>query len=405
MPIPFLLFFATLLGVAIFHHHTRRVALLGLLSVCLYTIGWGKFVGGATGLSGFLHHCHHEWPTMMNLILLISGFTILADHFEKSHIPQKLPAILANDWKGGIMLIGLIFFLSSFLDNIAAALIGGSIAYTVYRGKVHTSFLVAIVAAANAGGTGSVIGDTTTTLMWIAGIHPVKVLPAYVGALSALGIFSMIAARAQHSYHPIMADPPAAAHLRWKKVFVTIAILVVAAVTNVTINQHFSASAEKFPFLGVAVWVAILAFYPLARPNWEKAKEAAGNAIFLCALVLSASMMPVETLPNASPITAFGLGLVSAVFDNIPLTTLALKQGGYNPAFLAYAVGFGGSITWFGSSAGVALAGFVHGHHHDGTVHKPFEKVKSLRLWLREGWHTPVAYVVGFVVLYLLVQW
>jgi Na+/H+ antiporter NhaD/arsenite permease-like protein len=116
-------------------------------------------------------------------------------------------------------------------------------------------------------------------------------------------------------------------------------------------------------------------------------------------------MMPVETLPNASPITAFGLGLVSAVFDNIPLTTLALKQGGYNPAYLAYAVGFGGSITWFGSSAGVALAGFVHGHHHDGTVHKPFEKVKSLRLWLREGWHTPVAYVVGFVVLYLLVQW
>ena len=44
------------------------------------------------------------------------------------------------------------------------------------------------------------------------------------------------------------------------------------------------------------------------------------------------------------------------MFDNIPLTALALKQGGYDWGFLAYAVGFGGSMIWFGSSAGVALA-------------------------------------------------
>ena len=52
----------------------------------------------------------------------------------------------------------------------------------------------------------------------------------------------------------------------------------------------------------------------------------------------------------------FGLGFVSAVFDNIPLTALALRQGGYDWGMLAYAVGFGGSMIWFGSSAGVALS-------------------------------------------------
>ena len=67
-------------------------------------------------------------------------------------------------------------------------------------------------------------------------------------------------------------------------------------------------------------------------------------------------MMPVEKLPLASWQTALGLGFVSAVFDNIPLTALALKQGGYDWGFLAYAVGFGGSMIWFGSSAGVALS-------------------------------------------------
>ena len=67
-------------------------------------------------------------------------------------------------------------------------------------------------------------------------------------------------------------------------------------------------------------------------------------------------MMPVERLPAASWQTALGLGFVSAVFDNIPLTALALKQGGYDWGMLAYAVGFGGSMIWFGSSAGVALS-------------------------------------------------
>jgi hypothetical protein len=47
-----------------------------------------------------------------------------------------------------------------------------------------------------------------------------------------------------------------------------------------------------------------------------------------------------------------GLGFLSAVFDNIPLTALALKQDGYDWGFLAFSVGFGGSMIWFGSSSG-----------------------------------------------------
>jgi Na+/H+ antiporter NhaD/arsenite permease-like protein len=50
----------------------------------------------------------------------------------------------------------------------------------------------------------------------------------------------------------------------------------------------------------------------------------------------------------------WGWGLSRRSFDNIPLTALALQQGGYGWGYLAYAVGFGGSMIWFGSSAGVA---------------------------------------------------
>ena len=114
--------------------------------------------------------------------------------------------------------------------------------------------------------------------------------------------------------------------------------------------------------------------------------------MFLLALVTIASMMPVEKLPAASWQTAFGIGLVSSVFDNIPLTALALKQGGYDWGILAYAVGFGGSMMWFGSSAGIALANI-------------YPEAKSVNQWLRHGWHVPLAYVVGFFVMLGILGW
>jgi hypothetical protein len=87
-----------------------------------------------------------------------------------------------------------------------------------------------------------------------------------------------------------------------------------------------------------------------------------------------------------------GLGFISAVFDNIPLTALALKQGGYDWGFLAYAVGFGGSMIWFGSSAGVALSNM-------------YPEAKSVGRWLYGGWHVTLAYVIGFFALLFVLGW
>jgi hypothetical protein len=144
--------------------------------------------------------------------------------------------------------------------------------------------------------------------------------------------------------------------------------------------------ADRFPFIGAAVWAAIFIGGHVRRPDWRLVPASLKGTIFLLSLVLAASMMPVEELPRASWQTALGLGFVSAVFDNIPLTELALKQGGYDWGFLAYAVGFGGSMLWFGSSAGVALSNM-------------FSQARSAAQWLRHGWHVAVAYVIGFFVM------
>jgi Na+/H+ antiporter NhaD/arsenite permease-like protein len=246
--------------------------------------------------------------------------------------------------------------LSGFLDNIAAAMIGGAIAATVFRGKVHTGYLAAIVAASNAGGAGSVVGDTTTTMMWISGISPLEVIEAYIAAAVALMVFGVVASRQQHALQPIQKDADAGVHVDWWYLAVVAFILAAAVSVNVFVNLRMADIADSFPFIGVAVWSAIFIGGHVRRPDWRLVPASLKGTIFLISLVLAASMMPVEQLPKASWQTALGLGFISAVFDNIPLTELAIKQGGYDWGFLAYAVGFGGSMIWFGSSAGVALS-------------------------------------------------
>ena len=391
VPIDFILFALTLAGVALFHRHTLAVALTGLAVITLYKLGFTGFKTG-TGLGGLGLHLAHEWVMLSNLLLLLLGFALLSDHFEASRIPAILPRFLPNDWKGAFLLLVMIFVLSSFLDNIAAAIIGGTIAGTVFRGKVHIGYLAAIVAASNAGGSGSVVGDTTTTMMWIDGVNPVDVLEAYIAAGAAIVIFGIPAAKQQHAYSPISKDAPAGIEVDWARVVIVAFILLSAICVNVTINVYFRNLSESFPFIGAGVWAAILLATVWRKPDWKLLPRALKGSVFLLSLILCASMMPVEKLPLASWQTALGLGFVSAVFDNIPLTALALKQGGYDWGFLAYAVGFGGSMIWFGSSAGVALANM-------------YPEAKSVGLWLKHGWHVAVAYVVGFFVLLAVLGW
>jgi len=220
----------------------------------------------------------------------------------------------------------------------------------------------------------------------------VSVVEAYIAASVALVICGIPAAKQQHAYSPMIQHARERIHVDWVRVLIVLLILVFAIAANMIVNIRFNQYSDAFPFIGAGVWLAIVISIPMRRPDWEVLPETFKGTIFLLSLVLAASMMPVERLPSASWQVALGLGFVSAVFDNIPLTALALKQGGYDWGFLAYAVGFGGSMIWFGSSAGVALS-------------NQFPEAKSALAWLRGGWHVAVAYVVGFFVLLAVLGW
>ena len=102
---------------------------------------------------------------------------------------------------------------------------------------MHIGYLAAIVAASNAGGSGSVVGDTTTTMMWIDGVSPLVVLEAYIAAVVALVIFGIPAALQQHA---LLADHqgregrgPRGLGARRRS---SLIILVAAIAANVVVN-------------------------------------------------------------------------------------------------------------------------------------------------------------------------
>ncbi|HNW99674.1 MAG TPA: hypothetical protein PKK00_14805 [Bacteroidales bacterium] len=388
--IEFIFFALTLVGVALFHKQTFWVAIIGLSVIVIYKlffISGYPFAEHFFGENSILKQLtdkslrQGEWGILLNLLGLLLGFAILAKIFEESKVPDILPKYLPDDWKGPFVLLVFVFILSSFLDNIAAAMIGGTIALVVFKNKVHIGYIAGIVAASNAGGAGSVVGDTTTTMMWIDGVSAFNVLHAYVAAVVALLIIAWFASRQQDKMQPITAEAKEGVKVDWARLLIVLLILAGAIISNIYYDM---------PALGV--WIAILIGATFRKIPWHEINSSVKGSVFLLCLVTAASMMPVETLPDASWMTAFILGFVSAVFDNIPLTKLCLQQGHYDWGMLAYSVGFGGSMIWFGSSAGVAIT-------------NKFPEARDVMLWLRKGWHITLAFVFGFFTLLYIMGW
>ena len=163
-----------------------------------------------------------------------------------------------------------------------------------------------------------------------------------------------------------------------------------------SLNLRFHASCRLvFPLIGVGrlgrhLWPRFrLATARLGRVLPETFK----GTIFLLALVTRASMMPVETCPPRRGRSRSASASSPSVFDNIPLTALALKQGGYDWGFLAL------------RRRVRRLDDLVRIVGRRRAVEPVSRRRGRVGAWLRHGWHVAVAYVVGFFVMLAVVGW
>lgn len=289
-----------------------------------------------------------------------------------------------------IWLIGFVtFFLSAILDNLTTTIVMVSlIQRLIAKRDDRLLFASLIVVAANAGGAWTVIGDVTTTMLWIGGqISPLKIMSA-VFLPSLLNLLVPLAFISFSLKGKTIAPPPKEDGLQGvdpfeRNVMFYLGLGVLIAVPAFKTVTHLP------PFMGVLLGLGIVWLVgeivhrkkdehvrgPLTLAN-ALTRIDMGSIVFFLGILLAVACLEhagllsmvakwLDTAIGRQDIIVIVLGLLSAVIDNVPL--VAATMGMYDLAhyppdsfiweFIAYCAGTGGSILIIGSAAGVAAMG------------------------------------------------
>jgi Na+/H+ antiporter NhaD/arsenite permease-like protein len=289
-----------------------------------------------------------------------------------------------------IWVVGFVtFFLSSILDNLTTTIVMiALIQRLIAKREDRLLFASLIVIAANAGGAWTVIGDVTTTMLWIGGqISPIRImgsvfLPSLVNLLVPL-VFVSFALRGRSIAPPPKEDGlhVVAAFERNLMFYLGLGVLVAV--------PAFKGITHLPPFMGVLLGLGVVWLVgeivhrhkdehvrrPLSLAHALTQIDMASVVFFVGILLAVAALEHASLLGMVArwlevtvgrlDIIVILLGLLSAVIDNVPL--VAATMGMYDLAhyppdsflweFIAYCAGTGGSILIIGSAAGVAAMG------------------------------------------------
>lgn len=114
----------------------------------------------------------HAGAEIFSIVAFLLGAMALIEilvHYGLFDIIRlKLSNMKVSDKQQYLIMMGMTFFLSALLDNIAVTIAMLQIARRFFKDKNLLIAAASIVIAANAGGAWSPIGDVTTILLWLA---------------------------------------------------------------------------------------------------------------------------------------------------------------------------------------------------------------------------------------------
>jgi Na+/H+ antiporter NhaD/arsenite permease-like protein len=288
-------------------------------------------------------------------------------------------------------LIGFVtFFLSAILDNLTTTIVMVSLTQKLLANRDDRLFFASIIViAANAGGAWTVIGDVTTTMLWIGGqISPLNIMAAvFLPSLVNL-VVPLLAV--SYSLRGKSIVPPLVQEGQRRNIelfernlmfYLGLGILIAVPV--------FKTATHLAPFMGILFGLGILwtvgeivhrhkqedvkrpltLVHALTRIDMSSIVFFVGILLAVAALehahVLEMVAKWLEAMVGRQDVIVILLGLLSAIIDNVPL--VAATMGMYSLAqyppdsflweFIAYCAGTGGSILIIGSAAGVAAMG------------------------------------------------
>ncbi len=323
------------------------------------------------------------------VIFLIAAMSIVEVlvHYRFFDIVQARITGLGLNTKQQFLVIAIVAFgLSAVIDNLTTTIVMIRIAQNFFKGKNFLKICAAIVIAANAGGAFSPIGDVTTIMLWLSDkfsvfeIVSMGILPAMT--LAGVAIFWIAAGMEPEKNEATKENVKVKSLSKSEK---TVVVMSFASF----ILPLFMGLIGVPPYIGLllglgAIWIAIDIFkqqqsvqesHMSASIERFIQKTDLASIKFFVGILLAVSALNafgiLDTLSHAlfgdAPTAAriisgnIGLGFISAILDNVPLTAIAIELLHTTQTslwvLLALAVGNGGSLLVIGSAAGVVAMG------------------------------------------------
>lgn len=322
------------------------------------------------------------------LFFLMGAMTIveLVDAYEGfSYITDRITSL--NKVKLLWTVCILTFFLSAVLDNLTTTIVMVSLMKKLIKERETRLFFCGmIVVSANSGGAWTVIGDVTTTMLWIANkISTVEVMisliiPSLVCMFVPLIVASFFLKGEVERPEDTGEGKDKTLQPWHSNLFLALGF------GGLIFVPIFKSVTHLPPFVGMMFSLSIIWIVSeFIKNDLDEATRSSTNVVAVLKKIDSASILFFlgillavgsldatgtltqlaawleSTIPNMQ-VVALIIGLLSAIVDNVPLVAAGIKMYDYPVdstfwLFLAYCAGTGGSCLIIGSAAGVAAMG------------------------------------------------
>ena len=355
-------------------------------------ICWTLIISNAASKELIIEQLSHHLSSISEIVFFLLGAMTIVEIIDAHDGFQNITeSIKTTNKTKFIWLISVItFFLSAVLDNLTTTIVMISILNKLIEDKKTKWLLLGLVIiSSNAGGAWSPIGDVTTTMLWIGGqISPLNIIQQTFLA----SLVSMIVPTLIINYiikGNIELKPNVENNLNFNTNSFERNLIFYVGIGCLLFVPIFKTITHLPPYMGILlslgiIWTITELIHKRKQDN-EKGILSVSHALrkidtpsilFFFGILMSISSLEViGILPQMAStlnssvgninVVAICIGLLSAVFDNVPLVAALQSmyslndypQDHYFWELLAFTAGTGGSCLIIGSAAGVAVMG------------------------------------------------
>ena len=353
---------------------------------------WTLIISNASNKELIIEQLSHHLSSISEIVFFLLGAMTIVEIIDAHDGFQNITERIKTNHKTKLIwLISVItFFLSAVLDNLTSTIVMMSILNKLIEDKKTKWLLLGLVIiSSNAGGAFSPIGDVTTTMLWIGGqISPLNIMKqTFLASLVCMVVPTLIINYMIKGKIELRANVENSLNFNTNSFERNLIFYV--GIGCLLFVPLFKTLTNLPPYMGMflslgIIWTLTELIHNKKHVN-EKGILSVSHALrkidtpsilFFFGILLSISSLEVVgVLPQMASslnssignlnLVAICIGLLSAVFDNVPLVAALQSmyslndypQDHYFWELLAFTAGTGGSCLIIGSAAGVAVMG------------------------------------------------